>query len=167
MKTEVDNGILKIYTDEFIRGERIKEVFVTYVTLETAIATDASTLNSQDLIVADKFQLIARGAAEIKLRVNCQQLALQMEQNANVQLAGQAEYFQFNIDHVGDLMAYNFLTKSCTSLIKTPPQSPGVARIQVSDTLSVQIDGPRHLYYKGAPKVVKKQISGGGRLVKY
>lgn len=167
VKTEVHNGILKIYTDEFIQGERIKEVYVTYVRLDTAIATDASTLNSLDLIVSDKFQLVASGAAEVKFRVNCKQLDLQMEQNANVQLAGQAEYFQFNIDHVGDLMAYNFFAKSCTSFIKTPPQSPGVARIQVSDTLSVQIEGPRHLYYKGAPKVVEKQISGGGKLVKY
>lgn len=167
VKTEVSNGILKIYTDEFIQGERIKEVYVTYVALETAIATDASTLNSQDLILADTFQVTASGAAEIKLRVDCNQLDLQMEGNANVQLAGRANRFRFNIDHVGDLMAYNFLTKSCTALIKTPPQSPGVARIHVRDSLLVEIDGPRHLYYKGAPKVVEKQISGGGQLVEY
>ncbi|MEQ8425933.1 MAG: DUF2807 domain-containing protein, partial [Cyclobacteriaceae bacterium] len=78
--------------------------------------------------------------------------------------AGSCNYFKFNIHSVGDLMAYNLLAKNINANLTTGDQSPGTARIHVADSLEVTIVGPRHLYYKGNPKIINEQIRGSGKL---
>ena len=163
--TEVVEGQLRIYTKGFIQGERITDAYVTYTHLDSLNADNASTLTSQNLIQAPSFQIIANGAAEIKVQLQADTAKLIMNKNANVQLAGGADYFEFLISQVGDLMAYNFQTNHCLAKVITGPQSPGVARINVQETLNAVLHGPRYIYYKGDPEITQEIIQGSGKLI--
>lgn len=165
VKVEVIDGVLKIYNDDGISGERVTDAYVTYTTLDQITADNASTIISQDELQAKVLNIQSKGASETKIRLHCDTLKLEMKGVANVQLAGEANFFQFNIHNVGDLMAYHFKSKTCTAQMHTGDQSPGIARINVSDSLSASIKGPRYIYYIGDPVIKEKTIIGTGRLI--
>lgn len=165
VKTKVENGILKIYTEGFIRGERITDAYVTYKKIDYLEGGGATTLISQNIITAEHFKIKTYNSAEIKVQLDCDTLVMRMDGNANVQLAGKADHFDLQICHVGDLMAYHFETKTCKTTIDTGPQSPGIARIHVRDSLDVSIKGPRHLYYRGEPAIKEGNFFQKGKQI--
>ncbi|NET35058.1 MAG: DUF2807 domain-containing protein [Cyanothece sp. SIO1E1] len=166
VKTRVEDGVLKIYTEGLIRGERIKDAFVTYVQLDSLHAAGVGTLTSRGVLPVDSFLLRASTAAEVRLQIQGQSLDLQMHDNANVQLAGAVQSFNCRLEHHGDLMAYNFKANKAKVQLHTGPQSPGVARVHVLDSLWADVQGPRYLYYIGEPRFVEKNAAGEGKVLK-
>lgn len=165
-KIEVIDGELRIYTEGHMQGERVTDAYVTYTSLKKLKADDASTLTSLNQIKAKDLSLLVDGAAELKVNLRANKLRLDMNGNANVQLAGKTKKFEFYLNHVGDLMAYNLESDTCVARIITGDQSPGVARVHVLKSLDALIDGPRYLYYKGEPHLANVQFDRGGRLLK-
>lgn len=166
VKTVVEDGVLHIYTEGIIRGERIKEAFVTYVQLDSLHAAGVGTLTSRGVLPLDSFLLRASTAAEVRLQIQGQELELHMHDNANVQLAGSVHEFRCHIAHHGDMMAYNYKANKARVHLNTGPQSPGVARIHVLDSLWANVTGPRYLYYIGEPRFVQKNVEGYGKILK-
>lgn len=166
VKTVVENGILKVYTEGLIRGERIKDAYITYVHLDSIHAAGVGTLTSRDVLPLDSFLLRATRAAEVRLQIQAKQLDLRMHDNANVQLAGAVNEFICSINDHGDMMAYNLKANKAKVNLITGPQSPGIARIHVLDSLWANVSGPRHLYYKGEPRFVRDRVDGQGKVMK-
>jgi Putative auto-transporter adhesin, head GIN domain len=162
----VENGQLKVYTNQKISMERVLNVYVTYKVLDSLKVGGAVRLRSNDELVSRNLKITVSAAADVRLQVDSDNLDLTMKGSANVLLAGNAERFNFSIHDFGDLVAYNLNSKVCQAIVNTGDQSPGVARISVSDSLSVFIKGPRYLYYKGDPIIVSREIIGEGRLQK-
>jgi len=163
--TEVVNGELKIYNKGRIEHERVLDVYVNYKSLDSIHASGPSTITGRGILSSSKLKIKMSVSAEIKLQLENDLLNLVMNDAANVQLAGKVTYFNFEITHVGDLMAYNLISQHCNAIIDTGNQSPGYARINVEQTLEVLIKGPRHLKYKGNPIILKKSIEGNGKLI--
>ncbi|MBX2871905.1 MAG: DUF2807 domain-containing protein [Saprospiraceae bacterium] len=166
IKTVVEDGVLKIYTEGVIRGERMKDAFVTYVQLDSLHAAGVGTLTSRGVLPLGSFLLRASTAAEVRLQIQGQELELHMHDNANVQLAGAVNEFRCHIDHRGDMMAYNFKANKASVDLNTGPQSPGVARIHVLDSLWATVHGPRYLYYIGEPRFVHTNTEAEGKVLK-
>ena len=160
---EVINGELKVYTQGSIRSERVLDAYITYTHLDSVHAAAQSTLTARGIVASQNLNVRAAGASEIKLQLETDTLDLIMTGAANVQLAGNTEYFDLAINHVGDLMAYNLVSQDCKVKMHTGDQSPGIARINAEKTLDVSIKGPRLLKYKGGAKVIREEIEGGGR----
>lgn len=161
---EVINGQLMICSPNCNTNLRVAEIEVTYVTLDSINLSGVSELTSRGTLKTGHFWLEVSGASETKLLIESQHVFLRMHDAANVQLAGQSDQFDLYIDHVGDLMAYNFLTKDTQAVIVTMPQSPGVARINVRENLDATIEGPRILKFKGDAIIRRQKLSKGGRL---
>jgi len=163
--TEVVNGELKIYTKGRIEHERVLDVYVDYKSLDSIHASGPSTITGRGILSSSKLKIKMSVSAEIKMQIENDTLNLVMNGASNVQLAGKATYFNLEITHVGDLMAYNLLSQHCKVIIDTDDQNPGYARINVEQTLEVLIKGSRHLKYKGNPIILKKLIEGNGKLI--
>jgi len=162
---EVLDGTLKIYNNSNISRERVLDAYVNYVILNSVHASGPSTLTGRGVLNAEKIGINASVSSEVKLRLDTDTLLLDMSGAANVQLAGSVNYFRLLIQHVGDLMAYNLVSQHCKAIINTGDQSPGIARINVQESLDVNIKGPRHLLYRGNPKITNKSIQGKGQLI--
>jgi len=163
---EVINGKLNIYNKGKIQHERVLDVFVNYIVLDTIKTSAQSTLTGLGEMSTPKLLIEASGSSEIKLQLHSSSLKLIMNDAANVQLAGTTNDFDLSINHVGDLMAYNFISQNCMVKIDTGKQSPGIARVNVQSSLDVIINGPRCLKYKGAPNITNQMITGKGKLIK-
>jgi Putative auto-transporter adhesin, head GIN domain len=153
--TEVVNGELKIYSKGSIKHERILDVYVNYKSLDSIHASGPSTITGRGILSSSKLKIKMSISAELKLQIENDSLKLVMNDAANVQLAGKVTYFNFEITHVGDLMAYNLISQHCNAIINTGNQSQGYARINVEQTLNISIKGPRLLKHKGDPVITK------------
>ena len=158
---------LKVYTKDHIRHERVLDVYVNYVSLDSIHASGPSTITGRSILKTDNLKIKASISAEIKLQTQVDSLRLILNNAANVQLAGSASYFDLLITEVSDLMAYNLISQHCNAKLNTDNQNPGIARIHVEKTLDVTIKGPRFLYYKGNAEVTNQIIEGSGNVVKY
>ena len=164
--TEVVNGKLKIYIKGRVQGERVIDVYVSYLSIDSIHGSSQSTLTGRSIITSKKLLIKASGASEIKLQTKVDSLNLIMNNYANVQLAGTATNFNLLITDGGDLVAYNLASQFCSVHVNTGDQSPGIARINVEKTLDATIVGPRHVKYKGNPTITHKSIVGDGKLIK-
>lgn len=164
---EVFEGTLKVYTKDHIRHERVLDVYVNYVSLDSIHASGPSTITGRSILKTDNLKIRASISAEIKLQTQVDSLRLILNNAANVQLAGSTSYFDLLITEVSDLMAYNLISQHCNAKLNTDNQNPGIVRIHVEKTLDVTIKGPRFLYYKGNAEVTNQIIEGSGNVVKY
>ena len=162
----VEKGILRIDQTSRIEHERVLDVFINYTSLDSIHASGVSTVTARGILNSSKLTVKVSGAAEIKLPLTTDSLKLVMSRSANVQLAGTVDYLDISLTGVGDLMAYNLLSQSCKAIVQTSDQSPGVLRINVEKTLSINIEGSRHIKYKGAPEITNIEIEGDGRVIK-
>jgi len=167
VKTEVVDGELRIYTEGPISGERVLDVYVTFVSVDTVHGAKQSTITGRGTIRAPKLKIKASGSSELKLLIESEATDLIMNDNANVQLAGTTQILDVLITKVGDLMAYNLISQDCKIVVDTGDQSPGIARINVQESLDVTIKGPRHVKYKGDAEVIQESIEGTGKLIKH
>lgn len=164
--TEVIDGQLRIYNDERIQYERVLDIFVHYVHIDSIHVSGQSTLIGQNKMIGTNLSIETSISAELKLQLEVDSLDLVMNDHANVQLAGSAAKFNLLISDVGDLMAYNLESQNCIAILDTGDQSPGIARINVQKTLDVSITGPRYLKFKGEPMITNKIIQGKGKLLR-
>lgn len=162
----VENEVLMISNSKNINRERILDIYIKYSKLDSIHSSGASTVTSKNHVTTDNLKLFASGAAEMRLQVTSDSTYLIMDGAANVQLAGFTNYFDVEINHVGDMMAYNFEARNCNLRMHTGDQSPGVARINVTERLYASIKGPRLLKYKGNPTVIE-DITGRGSIEQY
>lgn len=165
MLIEVVNNELRITNLEVIRQERVLDVYVNYTDLAQVHASGASEFRGRGILRNKSLNLTASEVSEILMQVEADSLNLEMTGSANVQLAGKVNYFEFLLTHLGDLMAYNLASQHCKAVIRTGDQSPGYARIHVEQSLDAEIKGPRHLRYKGKPKIQRQEIEGKGKLI--
>lgn len=165
--TEVIAGQLRIYNEGRIQHERVFDVFVNYIHLDSIHASGQSTLTGKNKLIGTNLFIETSVSAELKLQLEVDSLNLVMDDHANVQLAGSATNFYLLISDVGDLMAYNLESQNCVAVVDTGDQSPGIARINVQKTLNASIIGPRYLKFKGEAVITNKIIQGAGKLLKH
>lgn len=87
--TEVTDGILKVDTRGFHRGESIL-VTVTYSRLESVKTAGSSTVTSDGPINADKLKVIITGNGDADLELNVASVEANMSGGGNLRLTGKA-----------------------------------------------------------------------------
>ena len=163
----IDKQELTICSESCDFSSRKFEVYVYTDTIKNIYAGGASSIITHGMFVGNQLNIKTDGAAELKMRLQLDSLQLTMDGAANVQLAGSTNVFDFQIGKVGDLMAYNFESQFCSARLENFPQNPGIARINVTQTLSATINGPRQLLVKGDAKIIEENIAGEGEIIKY
>ncbi|MEP7322331.1 MAG: DUF2807 domain-containing protein [Saprospiraceae bacterium] len=167
IKIEVQGTDLVIDAISPIVHERILKVYASLEWVKKIHLSGASTLDVVDKIDADTVSLTLDGSSEGRIMVDCKLLNIKMHDVANIFLAGSVDLLKVNLTGVSDIIADNLFSDNCKLTIISPKQSPGVFRINVSDTLWLTMRGSsgRIVRYKGDPVVIK-DIEGNGDAVR-
>lgn len=154
--TTVTDRVLTIEAIEEIRHERVLKVYIDSERLEKIFLTGSSTLEVVDKMVKDSISIRMSGSAEARLLSETSYLNVQMNDVANVFMAGNTQTLDMTLTGFSDIVAYNLVSKVCSIKINAPQQSPGIFRVSATDTLHVEAeeDNSRVVYYKGNPTVV-------------
>ncbi|MBF0546124.1 MAG: DUF2807 domain-containing protein [Candidatus Riflebacteria bacterium] len=142
IKTEVSNGLLKIYSTESISPSKTVKISITALNLKDVSFSGAGKISLSG-IKNPAFKMTISGAGS----VNC---------------TGETDAFDLNISGAGSIDAKDLkVKKSYVSM-----SGAGSAKVYASEELNAEISGVGSVDYFGNPAKVNQKISGMGKLTK-
>jgi len=151
IRTEVANGVLRIYRDKdgsgwrdwlSTKGNKIV-AYITTPQLSGLEVSGASDVKSESVFSADNFTIKASGASDVTLGVKAKTLSVEASGASDIRLTGQVESQQVHISGSSDYRASDLLSKRATV------QASGASDAYVSaESLSSQASGASDVHNK-------------------
>jgi hypothetical protein len=157
--TEVENGILRIWTETGVDLGRTQdiEIHVTATSVNSVVLTGVGDVAGADL-VATAFSVVLSGLGGIELsNLDAEQLDVLIAGQGDVRLSGTVNEQTITISGVGDYEAPELSSADASVQIG----GIGSATLRVSDQLTATITGSGSICYIGSP-TVESTITGQG-----
>lgn len=158
IETYVENGVLRIRTEENIRNASSKKVYVTYTTLTEVKASSGSDVIIKDLIKNENLSLDASSGANIEADVFSKDLYLEASSGANLDISGKTKMLRTKASSGGLIDAENLLSVRC----EARASSGGNISVSVKEHLEAKASSGGNIDYYGEPTVqsASKNYSG-------
>lgn len=160
IKTEVDNGTLRIYTTENIRRAASRRINLSITDIEAIKATSASDVVSTNTIEVDELELNCTSGADIKLDVKTETLNAYSTSGSDIRLSGTTTLLIAEATSGSDIKASNL--KAETSKVKAT--SGADISVNTSKELTARATSGADIRYSGSPKRVNKSDSSAGSI---
>lgn len=158
--TEVENGVLKIYSEKSIWKAKSKKVFVTVKNLHELSTTSGAFVNNETIFKADTLTVIATSGAEINFSVEANSIITVATSGADLKIAGKANYHNSNATSGASIRA-----KSLESATVFANVTSGAdIDIFASETFNANATSGEDINYFGNPKKATKKTTSGGSI---
>jgi hypothetical protein len=164
MKTEVKNGVLKIYL-EWKDGIRLSigssdhmKAYVSYKTLKALSGSGGSDISVDGTIQSGSFKLDISGGSDFKGKVNVEDMEINQSGGADVNISGTARILDVHASGGSDLDGYDLVTDVCD----IHASGGSDITITVNKEISAEASGASDVSWKGGASVKKANASGAG-----
>jgi hypothetical protein len=156
--TEVENGVLKIYTSENIRRAASKKIMLNITDISAIKATSGSDVFTTNTIEATDLELSTTSGADMKLSVNTNQLVCKATSGSDLKLSGKTKIFNASATSGSDIDAKSLSAE--TSDVKAT--SGADISVFTSKELTARATSGGDVRYSGNPEKVNKSDSSSG-----
>jgi hypothetical protein len=164
--TEVDNGVLKVYSkheDGFHWGDLFGHhrkilVYVTIKDVNAVTVSGSGDVTFKEGLHADKMNLRVSGSGDVDGVLEVKELQTQVSGSGDVKLSGHAGTSSVRISGSGDYSAHGLITQNTDIHVS----GSGDASIYASNKVDASVSGSGDIRYSGSPKSVYKSKSGSG-----
>ena len=162
LKTVVENGALRIYTDESFSNSDDIKIRVTAPAFDRFALGGSGTIRILNAIRAEKMIFDLTGSGDIySPQSDFGALFINIVGSGNVELGGKANEMKADIAGSGDVKAKNLTSNS----LKAGISGSGSVTADVSSELRADISGSGDVFYSGNPHV-ESNVSGSGSVEK-
>lgn len=156
--TEINNGILKIYSDKNIWKAKARKVYVTLETLEAVTATSGSDVYTKETIKVNDIAIKATSGADIRMSLYANSVGSSATSGSGIEISGVANNHSSSATSGASIDAYELRSKKATVSVS----SGADINIYASESITAKASSGGDIDFKGNPeKVVKKSSSGG------
>jgi hypothetical protein len=164
LKTEVDNGVLRIYRDkDFSWRDLVGDskdgkvnVYITCPRLRSVAVSGASNVRGESAFTADNFKLQSSGASDITMSVRAKSLDVSCSGASDIKLSGQADRQKVSVSGGSEYQAYTL--QSRTANIQASGASE--AYVSVDGEVMANASGASDIRYKGNARLASSSSSG-------
>ena len=156
--TEVDDGVLNVYTDANIREAAMKRVYVTMKEVNSISTSSAGDIIGETPVKTDNLKLTASSAGDIRLEVYAKSIDGNISSSGDVTLSGEADMIDISLSSAGDLNAFNLKVREADVTVS----SAGDADVFVIERLTARASSAGDVNYKGDPKYIDVHSSSAG-----
>ncbi|HCU20553.1 MAG TPA: DUF2807 domain-containing protein, partial [Bacteroidales bacterium] len=160
--TEIDGGVLRVYTEVNIRDSKEKKVYVTMKDIRSIKASSAGDVIGESIIKSDELELSASSAGDIKLEVYARKLDVNISSSGDMTLSGEADVLEADMSSAGDLKAYNLKVREAD----ISASSAGDADVNVTERLRARSSSAGDINYTGNPRYIDANSSSAGSVHK-
>jgi hypothetical protein len=160
IRTDVEGGVLKIYTDENIRWAKEKKVMVTVEKLTGLEASSGANIFSQAQIMSENLELKASSGANLTMDVNAKYLKADCSSGANINLSGLAKEAELEASSGANLKGKDLKADNC----KMQASSGGNVASSVVEKLEAKASSGGNVVYYGEPASTDIDTSSGGNV---
>ena len=156
--TEVEDGVLSIYTTENIRRAASRRINVSVVNLSAIKATSGSDVYSTNTIEAEELELNTTSGADMKIDVKTESLNCHSTSGSDIKVSGTTVLLVAEATSGSDIKASNL--KAETSKVKAT--SGADISVNTSKELTARATSGADIRYSGNPEKVEKSDSSSG-----
>ncbi len=162
LKTEVVNGVLKIYYDNKTKNNnfdkhRKMQVFVTYKSINKLSGSSGASIKATNTINGAALSLDMSSGAQFNGDLKTTDLTIDQSSGAISKVSGNATSVKADISSGSIFTGSDLTSDNC----KVSASSGAVLKIGVSTKLTARASSGGVVNYKGSPEVDKSVSSGG------
>jgi hypothetical protein len=161
MKTEVKNGVLKIWFDyksgfHFESGNKKMKAYVSFKELDRVEGSGGSDVYVDGVIKSDKLALDISGGSDFKGKVSVGDLKVDASGGSDVNISGDAKNLTLEASGGSDFKGYDLAVDMCN----LEASGGSDIYITVNKEMIADASGGSDIYYKGAGLIREIKSSG-------
>lgn len=162
LKTEVENGHLKLYFSESVSNVKDLKVRIAGPSFDELDLSGSGTLKTTTPLSGQKLTLEIGGSGSIDIpQADVSEMKCSIAGSGNIQVSGKSSDISFEIAGSGDIAAKGLVANTAKAEIA----GSGSVTCNVAQTLKAEIAGSGDVYYTGTPSV-DTDVSGSGKVKK-
>ncbi|WP_313804139.1 head GIN domain-containing protein [Flavobacterium sp.] len=160
IKTEVNEGELKIFTDANLRNAKEKKVYVQLAKLNTLESSSGASVTSKNAFDNTSMNVSSSSGSEIDLKVNVASLNCQSSSGSEIKVSGKADKLDTESSSGSSIDAKQLTTKTAFA----DSSSGSSIDLQSPETLTAEASSGSSISYETEPKTLQKKASSGGSI---
>lgn len=166
IKTEVVNGVLKIYYDNkgvtWKPGDRKLKAYVSCKTLQSLNTSAGSVTIVIGNIQAENFKLDVGSGSDFTGALQVKTLVTNVNSGASVKISGKADKLIIDVSSGADFKGYDLVVDFC----EAKASSGAEIHVTINKELSARASSGADIKYKGTGLIRDIKTSGGGSVKK-
>ncbi|MEZ4780615.1 MAG: head GIN domain-containing protein [Flavobacteriaceae bacterium] len=158
--TEVENGVLRITTDENIAFSKSKKVMLTFKEVSKIKATSGSDVFSTNTIVADNLELTTTSGSDMEIDINVQVADCRSTSGSDLRVSGRTDKLYAEATSGSDIKAGNLKAK----VSEARATSGADITLNTSEELYAKASSGGDIKYYGNPERVTKKDGVSGSI---
>lgn len=163
IKTEVENGVLKIYYDShsfrFNSNKKLR-AYISFKTLESIEGSGACNFMINGIFKGTSLRVRFSGACNMEGVVNITNVQFDLNGASTVKISGEVSNLKLEASGASDLKNYDLVVDNFIAQLSGASD----AKITVNKSISAKASGASSLYYKGNPEVRDVSSSGASSI---
>jgi hypothetical protein len=160
IRTEVNNGVLRISSKRNIRRAKSKKIYLSAPNINGIKATSGSDVITENTIKAAVFEVHVNSGADAKIDVNADTVNSSASSGADLRIKGTANYFTTKATSGSSIRAYGLESKNVTAKVS----SGADIDVFAIESLTAKASSGGDIDYRGNPKRIDKKKSSGGSI---
>ncbi|QTE22787.1 head GIN domain-containing protein [Polaribacter cellanae] len=160
--TEVNDGVLRIYSEKNIWKAKARKVHVTIQNLNLLKATSGSDVYGKGVIKTQEISIAATSGADIQIEVDAESVETASTSGSDINISGITTNHASSATSGSSIDAYEL--RSANVIAKAT--SGADINIFASDKIEAKATSGGDIDFKGNPKIVNKKSSSGGSISK-
>ncbi|MFY9242168.1 MAG: head GIN domain-containing protein [Polaribacter sp.] len=156
--TEIEDGTLKIYSEQSIWQAKARKIYVTIKTLEEITATSGADVYAEETIQTDAIKINATSGADIRISVDANSVETNSTSGSDIEVSGVANNHASNATSGSSIDAYGLRSKNVTVKVT----SGADINVFATESLNANATSGGDIDFKGNPKQIQKKSSSGG-----
>lgn len=162
IKTEINNGKLKIYSSKSFKSTSSIHIYVTSPKIVTIESHSGSTINSENTLFGSSIMLISHSGSTINVSVKTTSLSSASNSGSSIKISGSTNSYSCNT-HSGSRTNASTLK---SNNVNVATNSGSNAKVFCSEQLNANTNSGSHLTYYGNPTHTTINNSSGGSINK-
>lgn len=158
IRTDIEDGVLKIYSEKSIWKAKARKVYVTIVNLDLLTATSGSDVYSENVIKTDNISISTTSGADIKISVNAVSVATSSTSGSGIKITGTTTNHASSATSGASIDAYQLESVNAIANVT----SGADINIYASEKLEAKATSGGDIDFKGNPKKINKTSNSGG-----
>lgn len=166
IKVEVENNVLKIYTEKNKNispsANKTIQITIPFEKISGISLVGSGDVSSKNTIKSDNFTAQLSGSGDLSLDIEASTFDLGVSGSGDVTLKGSTESFTSKLSGSGDIDAAKLIAKNGDFAIS----GSGDMKVFCSESLKARVSGSGDIQYGGDPKTKDTKVSGSGEISK-
>lgn len=160
IKTEVHNGVLKIFTEETIWKAKARNIYIKAPNINAMKASSGSEIISDNTLISSNFDIKASSGASMNLILNSESVFSSTSSGSSIELKGKS------FSHTSKASSGSVIDANALNSKEVIVHASSGASIDVNATenLIAKASSGGHIEYSGNPKKIERKSSSGGAI---